>query len=101
VTVRVTKQAESDIAQAFEWYEQQKPDLGYRFMARVDEAIEQISQNPKAFAPVIGAARHVLVDQFPYAIWYTVEEDAIVIACLHSKRDQRLVNVRAAAKPEP
>jgi toxin ParE1/3/4 len=70
VSVRLTESAERDIAHAFEWYEREREDLGYRFMARVDEAIESISENPKLYAPMIGEARRALVEQFPYAIWY-------------------------------
>jgi hypothetical protein len=39
-------------------------------MARENEAIEAISGNPKIFAPMIGEARCVLVEQFPYALCY-------------------------------
>lgn len=62
VSVRLTASAERDIAHAFEWYKKEREDLGYRFMARVDEAIETISENPNMFAPTIGEARRVLVD---------------------------------------
>jgi hypothetical protein len=31
--------------------EQQKPDLGYRFMARVNQAIEQIAGKPNPICP--------------------------------------------------
>jgi toxin ParE1/3/4 len=101
VRVRLTKKAEQDVAEAFDYYEQQKPDLGYRFIARVDEAIEQISENPTLFAPVIGSARRVLVDQFTYVLFYTISEDAIVIACLHGKRNPKLAIARANDKLEP
>jgi plasmid stabilization system protein ParE len=69
VNVRLTASAERDIADAFAWYEHQREDLGYRFIARVDEAIESITENPKLYAELIGEARRVLVDQFPYGLW--------------------------------
>jgi plasmid stabilization system protein ParE len=64
VAVRLTERAVADLAQAFQWYEEQKPDLGYRFMARVDEALDRISENPTLFAPQIKDSRRVLVEQF-------------------------------------
>lgn len=100
LAVRLTELAVSDLAQAFQWYEEQKPDLGYRFMARVDEALDQIALNPALYAPVIGSAQRVLVEQFPYALYYTISEDAIVIACLHGKRDAQLARSRAR-NPNP
>lgn len=101
MSVRLTESAERDIAHAFEWYEKEREDLGYRFMARVDEAIEAISGNPKLFAPMIGEARRILVEQFPYALWYKATgDDVLVIGCLHHKRDMKLA-VSRANKPEP
>jgi hypothetical protein len=53
------------------------------------------------FAPMIGSARRVLVDQFPYAIWFIERDfDMLVVGCLHHKRDTKLEVVRAN-KPEP
>jgi toxin ParE1/3/4 len=99
--IRITASAERDIASAFEWYEGQREDLGYRFMTRVDEAMELISENPRMFAPMIGpTARRVLVDQFPYAIWFVERDyDILVIGCLHHKRDMKLAMSRVD-KPE-
>ena len=75
--------------------------MGYRFVTRVDEAIETIAENPKMFAAVIGEARRVLVEQFPYAIDYKVKPDGVLaIGCLHHKRDTK-VAVSRANKPEP
>jgi toxin ParE1/3/4 len=101
VSVRLTESAERDIAHAFEWYEREREDFGYRFMARVDEAIESISENPKLYAPMIGEARRALVEQFPYAIWYRIKGDELlVIGCLHHKRHPSLAVTRTH-KPEP
>lgn len=99
VAVRLTERAVADLAQAFQWYEEQKPDLGYRFMARVDEALDRISENPTLFAPQIKDSRRVLVEQFPYAIWYKVSGDAVVIACLNTHRSPNLAKARAKLEP--
>jgi toxin ParE1/3/4 len=96
VNVRLTASTERDIAQAFEWYERQREDLGYRFIARVDEAIESIGENPKLYAEMIGEARRIFVDQFPYALWYKIGRTGVlIIGCLHHKRDVALARSRA------
>jgi toxin ParE1/3/4 len=97
VNVRLTASTERDLAQAFDWYERQRDDLGYRFIARVDEAVESISENPKLYAETIGEARRVFVEQFPYALWYKIgPAGVLVIGCLHHKRDTALATSRAA-----
>ena len=44
--VRLTAFAEADIAEAFMWYEAKKPDLGFEFVERVEEALDRIAGNP-------------------------------------------------------
>lgn len=59
-----------------------------------------IERNPFGHAKVIGDARRALLKQFPYGLWFKIENDAIVIACLHHKRDIRLARERAAGMIE-
>jgi len=99
--VRVTALAEADLSEAFRWYEAKKEDLGFEFLARVEEAVQTIARNPTSCARVIDDARRVLLKQFPYALWYRLEKDgSIVIACLHHKRRPALVKSRIRRKPE-
>jgi plasmid stabilization system protein ParE len=96
--VRFTAAAERDVTEAFNYYEEKREGLGLEFLERVEEAVEVISQNPKLHAAVIDDGRRVLLRQFPFAIWYVVEEDgSVVIGCIHSKRDERLAVSRIHA----
>lgn len=92
----LTSAASRDIERVADWYEQRRDGLGLEFTDRVLDAIEAIERNPLAYTKVIGDARRTLLDQFPYALWYKVENDAIIIACLHHKRDTRHARERTA-----
>ena len=93
--VKFTAAAERDLAEAFDYYEGKREGLGVEFIKRVDEAVEVVAQNPKLHAPVIEDGRRVLLKQFPFAIWYVVEEDgSVVIGCIHLKRHERLAAAR-------
>jgi plasmid stabilization system protein ParE len=100
LTAILTIPAQRDIEAAAEWYENQRDGLGLEFTDRVLEAIEAIERNPFGHAKVIGDARRALLNQFPYALWFKIETAAIVIACLHHKRDIRLARERAAGAIE-
>ena len=94
--VRFTPAAEADLVRAVEWCEAQRDGLGMEFFGRVDEAVQQISINPLGYRKVFGEARRINLRQFPFVLWYKVEQDAIVIACLHAKRSMLwLENARA------
>jgi toxin ParE1/3/4 len=93
--VRLTRAATVDIAKAADWYESQSAGLGDKFLDRVTEAVDSIGGHPKAFRKVIRDVRRANLRQFPYALWFRLEDDAVVIACLHAKRDEVLAKERA------
>lgn len=78
--VRLTKLAEADIAQAADWYERKREGLAIELVERVEQTIEQIAQSPLGYAKVIGEVRRANLKQFPFALWFRVENDAVTIA---------------------
>lgn len=94
--IRFTSAAEADVIRAVEWYEAQRAGLGLEFFGRIDEAVQKIGVNPLGHRKVFGEARRINLRQFPFGLWYKVEQDAIVIACLHAKRSVALAKERAS-----
>jgi toxin ParE1/3/4 len=95
INVRLTRAAKADVAKAAAWYETQSDGLGDKFLSRVTEAIENIGGHPRAYREVIRDVRRANMRQFPYALWFRLEGDAVIIACLHAKRDEVLAKERA------
>ena len=88
--VIVRPAAEADIADAFHWYEEQRAGLGNEFRAQLRIAFDAISKNPLLFRVVHRNTRRYLVRRFPYAIYYRVFPDkVVVIACMHGRRNPR------------
>ncbi|WP_026730904.1 type II toxin-antitoxin system RelE/ParE family toxin [Fischerella sp. PCC 9605] len=84
----ISPEAELDIEEAFEWYEESNPGLGYEFVRVVDSCLAGIGRNLLAYPLVHQEIRRALIRRFPYGIFYLFEEDTIiVIACFHVKRD--------------
>ena len=54
-------EAESDIEDAFEWYEDQSPGLGSEFVRAVDVRLSGIGHNPLAY-PINSQASATSVD---------------------------------------
>lgn len=95
IPVRFTKTAQADLTDAFQWYESKREGLGYEFMDRVDEVVDRIAHHPESYPKIIEDARRANLEQFPYSLYYKIESDAIVIACLHGKRSPRVALERA------
>jgi len=105
--IQYTASALADIETAYNWYEDQKEGLGDQFLADVRETAARIDANPRGYEKRIKEARKANLRQFPYALWFKVENDNLVIACLHQRRDPRLARERASGAllfpklPEP
>ena len=84
----ISPEAELDIEEAFEWYEEHNPGLGFEFIRAVDSCLASIGRNLSTYPLVHRDVRRALIRRFNYGIFYLIEEDKIVItACFHVKRD--------------
>jgi plasmid stabilization system protein ParE len=83
----IRPEAESDLAQAFAWYQQQQPSLGYEFMEEASRCLQSIEERPLSFAKVKEPARRAILRRFPYALFFAVQTDLItVVAAFHMAR---------------
>ena len=78
------------LANAYGWYEAQRPGLGEEFLAAVDASFDAIEMYPQMFATVHGVVRRAIVSRFPYAVFYRVEpRQILVLNVLHTASDPR------------
>lgn len=80
-------EAQREVQEAFDWYEERGDGLGQEFLRAADACLSVVLRNPSAFQAVHREARRALMRKFPYALFYLVEDDVItVLACFHVKR---------------
>ena len=91
--VLVRAAAAADIDAAYLWYEKQRAGLSEEFPLEVEAVRERILRNPDTFPVMHRHTRRVLLKRFPYAMYYRLAGDlVIVVACMHGRRDpKRLV----------
>ena len=86
--IKISKEAEFDLDEAYEWYKAQVNELGSEFIRVVDRNLALVQQNPLAYPTVFRNVRRKLLPRFPYGLFYIVENDIIfVLACFHVKRN--------------
>ena len=57
-------------------------------MRQVEDAFDRIGRMPELHAEIYMGVRRTFIHQFPYAVFYRVEDDqVVVIAVLHTRRD--------------
>ncbi|MFT3774552.1 MAG: type II toxin-antitoxin system RelE/ParE family toxin [Minicystis sp.] len=89
-------EARVEALEAFRWYEEQRPGLGLEFRAALKDAVQRIRSTPLAYRTVHRDLRRVLLDRFPYSVFYRVMPDSIVVVgVVHGKRHPRTWRRRA------
>ena len=86
--VVVRPAAAADVDDAYLWYERQRPGLGEEFLTAVESAKARIDAAPAQFAIIHRDTRRILLQRFPYALYYRIYGDVVlVVACMHGRRD--------------
>ena len=86
----IRPEAESDLQEAYTWYEDQSKGLGADFILCVDAALSLIQRSPELYVQVHKNIRRALTRRFPYGIFYIAEVDKIIVlAVLHVKRNPK------------
>jgi toxin ParE1/3/4 len=90
-TIKIEKEAEQDIQQGINWYNEQEPGLGRTFHTAVKQHFKKLRINP--FFQVRYDNIHCLpLKRFPFMIHYTIHEErqiVIVRAVLNTFRSPR------------
>lgn len=86
--VLVRPSAAADMDEAYLWYEGRSDSLGNEFLAAAQSAIDAIAGDPLKHPVVHRSARRMLLKRFPYAIYYRVYDNLIVVvACMPGRRN--------------
>lgn len=94
--VRVLSCAEREFAEAVDFYNAERPGLGYEFAEEVQHTLDRIAAFPEAWPLFSRRARRCIVRRFPYGVLYQVRADCVlVVALLHTKRSPRTWQERA------
>jgi plasmid stabilization system protein ParE len=80
-------EAEKELNEAIDYYEDIEPGLGYDFALEVHSTINRSVDFPKVWAVLEGDVRRSLVRRFPYGVLYSEEKDGIfIVAVMHLHR---------------
>ena len=93
--VRIRSEAESDLQEAYSYFEQCRFGLGADFMDCVENALAKLSSNHERYPLVYKSIRRILIRRFPFAVFYTeIDEIIVVFAVLHCAREQSVWRAR-------
>lgn len=71
-----------------EYYEDELPGLGVRFVSAVEAATSRALAYPMAGHPLVAGTRRVLTHDFPFSVVYRpIDEGILVVAIPHHSRE--------------
>ena len=79
-------QADLDIQDAFERYEDYQAGRGEMFMRQLDAALTLLRRHPEMAPVYAGLFRRMLIRDFPYGIFYQAQPTRIVVAAIMDLR---------------
>ncbi len=70
-------EAFADVAESFSYYERQRAGLGSEFEAELDQTLRLLGEMAKAGPVVYRRLRRVLMQRFPFAVYYRVSGQTV------------------------
>ena len=84
-----------DLAAAVGWYSNVGMGVERRFVAEVRAVMQRIAANPSKYQVVHTNIQRALVARFPYAVYFCVQPDhVVVLAVLRANRDPAVWQAR-------
>lgn len=88
ISLRFRPEAAADLEEAAIWYEEQKAGLGAQFLARTEETVQRIQENPEHFPVILRNTRRAMLKRFPYSVFFRVlSQEILVVAVMHFRRN--------------
>lgn len=88
MSFRFHPDAEEELSEAIQYYEEVEPGLGLDFAVDVYSAIQRAVTYPRAWLLLEGEVRRSLTRRFPYGVLYAEEDNGIlIIAVMHLHRE--------------
>lgn len=83
----IEDRAKIEIADAYDWYEEQKEGLGDDFLNAFQNSLKTIQKAPNAY-PLLKFHRQSPLKTFPFVILYEIDKDNLIIdAVFHTSKD--------------
>ena len=93
--LRFLPEVEEDVIAGYKWYEEKSSGLGEEFLRMFYAYSVELPRNPLLYSKVYRKFRRRLLRRFPYAIYFRIENNEIIVFGLfHCARDPRMIRAK-------
>ncbi|MCU7937581.1 MAG: type II toxin-antitoxin system RelE/ParE family toxin [Candidatus Thiodiazotropha sp. (ex Dulcina madagascariensis)] len=94
-TLTIRKEAEFDIDEQFDYYEEKREGLGHDFLLCIEEALDKLQRSPLVYRKIHKELRRIPIRRFPYRVFYFVKNNNVIVtAVFHARKDPTSWNGR-------
>jgi plasmid stabilization system protein ParE len=87
--------ARLELDESVSWYENKQVGLGGQFRIEIEKHLEKIADQPHRFRKIRGQVRRIVLQRFPYSIYFLPEVDRIIVlAVFHGRRAPQNLEAR-------
>jgi toxin ParE1/3/4 len=87
-------EVEEDAIEGYVWYEKKAVGLGEEFLTQFYKYTSDITQRPLVYRKTYEKFRRCLLKKFPYAIYFQIEGDKVVVFGLfHCAREPKTIGM--------
>lgn len=97
--IRFLPEIEEDLFSSFTWYEEKAKGLGEEFLRIFYASSNYLTSNPMIYKKVYGDFRRLILSRFPYAVYFMVIKDEIIVFGLfHCARSPKKIRARLSTR---
>jgi toxin ParE1/3/4 len=85
--VRFLPEAQQEAIESRNWYEQRQAGLGAMFAQALADGVQRLQDRPLRYPAVVGPIRRVILQRFPYAVYFRVESEEIIVLAVPGRQD--------------
>jgi toxin ParE1/3/4 len=87
--VRFLPEARQEAIECLGWYERRQSGLGAQFAQALADSIERLQAQPLRYPVVHAHVRRIILQRFPYAVYFRIESTGIIVLAVHGRQDPR------------
>jgi hypothetical protein len=79
--------AKSEMRDAADFYDLERPGLGTEFLDEIERALRQVMEYPESSPIVLGVVRQCVVLRFPFTVVYSARDGGVYVSAVaHNSR---------------
>lgn len=90
-------EAQSDLFDSINWYNQEKENLGFKFYDALEEKINLLVDKPQQSPVRFNEIRAAKLNGFPYLIYFRIDQNKfsiVILGVLHTSRNPNIIRRR-------